>query len=78
MGIVADSTDPAAPKAVFEAAIERYGQVDILVNNAGSGDMVSVEEASDERFANIVDLNSPACSGTAVRRCSTTCPAAPV
>ncbi|MEZ4380328.1 MAG: SDR family oxidoreductase [Nannocystaceae bacterium] len=57
LGIVADSMDPAAPKRVFDAAIAAYGQVDIMVNNAGSGDMVAVEEASDEHFAKIVELN---------------------
>ncbi|TGD73275.1 SDR family oxidoreductase [Mangrovimicrobium sediminis] len=57
LAVVADSSDPAAPKAVFERAIEAFGQVDIMVNNAGSGDMVAVEEASDEHFAKIVELN---------------------
>lgn len=57
IGIPADSTDPAAPAAVFAEAIRTYGQVDILVNNAGSGDMVSIEEATDEHFAKIVELN---------------------
>lgn len=57
LGVVADSTDPAAPKMVFERAIQEYGQVDIMVNNAGSGDMVAVEEATDEHFAKIVELN---------------------
>src|SRR5271170_4087224 len=44
IGIVADSSDPAAPKAVFSKAIEAFGQVDILINNAGYGDMSSIEE----------------------------------
>ncbi|MCB1671619.1 MAG: SDR family oxidoreductase [Gammaproteobacteria bacterium] len=57
LGIVADSADPDAPAAVFGKAIESFGQVDILVNNAGSGDMVAIEEASDEHFAGIVELN---------------------
>ncbi|WP_456295870.1 SDR family oxidoreductase [Vibrio sp. AK197] len=57
IGVIADSSDAAAPKAVFGAAIEAFGQVDVLVNNAGSGDMVAIEEASDEHFAKIVELN---------------------
>ena len=57
IGIIAESSDPKAPKAVFEQAISTFGQVDIMVNNAGSGDMVAVEEASDEHFAKIVELN---------------------
>ena len=57
IGIIADSSDPQAPKKVFEQAISTFGDVDIMVNNAGSGDMVAIEEASDEHFAKIVELN---------------------
>lgn len=57
IGIVADSADQAAPKTVFEQAIAEFGQVDIMVNNAGSGDMVAIEEATDDHFAKIVELN---------------------
>jgi 3-oxoacyl-[acyl-carrier protein] reductase len=57
IGVVADSTDPDAPRRVFARAIDEFGQVDIMVNNAGSGDMVAIEEASDEHFAAIVELN---------------------
>lgn len=57
VGVVADSTDPAAPARVFDRAIGEFGQVDIMVNNAGSGDMVAIEEATDEHFAEIVELN---------------------
>lgn len=57
IGVIADSSDPAAPARVFKEAIARFGQVDIMVNNAGVGDMVSIEEASDEHFANVMELN---------------------
>lgn len=57
LGIVADSSDPNAPRMVFEKAISQFGKVDIVVNNAGSGDMVAIEEASDEHFAKIMELN---------------------
>ncbi|WP_200892618.1 SDR family NAD(P)-dependent oxidoreductase [Thalassospira sp. HJ] len=57
IGVIADSSDPKAPADVFAKAIETYGQVDIMVNNAGSGDMVAIEEATDEHFAKIVELN---------------------
>ena len=49
IGIVADSSDPAAPQQVFAGAIEEFGQVDIMVNNAGFGDMVPIEEATSTR-----------------------------
>jgi 3-oxoacyl-[acyl-carrier protein] reductase len=57
IGVVADSADPKAPKAVFTKAIETFGQVDILVNNAGYGDMSSIEETSDEHFEMVVQIN---------------------
>lgn len=57
IGVVADSTAPDAPNLVFTRAVEAFGQVDILVNNAGSGDMVSIEEATDEHFDKIIALN---------------------
>ena len=57
IGIVADSSDPAAPQQVFAAAIEEFGQVDILVNNAGFGDMAPIEETTDEHFENVMAIN---------------------
>jgi NAD(P)-dependent dehydrogenase (short-subunit alcohol dehydrogenase family) len=57
IGIVADSSDPAAPQRVFDAAIERFGQVDILVNNAGFGDMAPIEEVTDEHFEKVMAIN---------------------
>ncbi len=57
VGVAADSADPEAPKRVFARAIDTFGQVDILVNNAGYGDMVSIEECSDEHFDEVVQVN---------------------
>ena len=31
--------------------------MDILVNNAGFGDMVPIEDASDEHFENVMQIN---------------------
>lgn len=76
VGIAADSTDPEAPARVFGQAISQFGQVDIMVNNAGSGDMVSIEEATDEHFARIVELNLTGVFRYCRRPCSTSCPAA--
>jgi NAD(P)-dependent dehydrogenase (short-subunit alcohol dehydrogenase family) len=57
LGLVADSADLTAPKLVFAKAIETFGQVDILVNNAGYGDMMSIEEYTDEHFDEVVQVN---------------------
>ncbi|MGJ0184347.1 SDR family NAD(P)-dependent oxidoreductase [Corynebacterium glyciniphilum] len=57
IGVVADSSDPAAPKQVFTQAVEAFGQVDIMVNNAGYGDMYSIEETTDEHFEMVTQIN---------------------
>ena len=57
IGIIADSGDPKAPREVFSKTIETFGQVDVLVNNAGFGDMVSIEECSDEHFEMVSQIN---------------------
>jgi 3-oxoacyl-[acyl-carrier protein] reductase len=43
-----DLSDPAAPAALIEATVERFGRLDLLVNNAGStkrGDFLALSEA---------------------------------
>ena len=57
IGVAADSSDPTAPQRVFAAAIERFGQVDILVNNAGYGEMVAIEDCTDEQFEEVMAIN---------------------
>jgi 3-oxoacyl-[acyl-carrier protein] reductase len=57
IGVVADSADPSAPQRVFTAAIDAFGQVDVLVNNAGFGEMVPVEETTDEHFDEVLAVN---------------------
>lgn len=57
IGVAADLADPEAPKRVFGRAIDAFGKVDILVNNAGYGDMVSIEECSDDHFDEVVQVN---------------------
>lgn len=43
-----DLTDPAAPSAVVDATVARFGRIDVVVNNAGStkrGDFLTLSEA---------------------------------
>ena len=37
VGVVTDVTDEAQVRALFDAAVDRFGRVDLLFNNAGSG-----------------------------------------
>src|SRR3990170_5834556 len=47
--IAADFTDPSAPRALWNAALERLGHIDVLVNNAGIYEGVP-DDASDEEW----------------------------
>ena len=46
-GISADFADPAAPAALWAAAIERLGDIDVLVNNAGVFEANSIDAEDD-------------------------------
>ncbi|RRJ34093.1 SDR family oxidoreductase [Halocatena pleomorpha] len=37
--------------------MEEFGHVDILVNNAGYGEMVPIEDTTDEHFEGTMSLN---------------------
>ena len=50
--IAADLADPAAPRALWDAALERLGgRIDVLVNNAGIFEGVADDAADDEWHA---------------------------
>ena len=47
--IAGDLMDPAAPRAIWDAALERLGgRIDVLVNNAGVYEAVLIEASDDE------------------------------
>jgi NAD(P)-dependent dehydrogenase (short-subunit alcohol dehydrogenase family) len=53
-----DVSDPAAVRALFGAARERFGRVDLLFNNAGTGaPPVPLEELTDDQWRRVVDVN---------------------
>ncbi len=55
--IPADVTDDAAVRAAVGAAVESLKGLDILVNNAGIGAQGTVEDASDEDWRRVLDVN---------------------
>jgi 2-keto-3-deoxy-L-fuconate dehydrogenase len=58
MGFVcADVTDDAAVRAAVDSAARTLGGLDILVNNAGVGAQGSVEDARDEDWHRVLDVN---------------------
>jgi len=57
LNLIADLTDPAAPSAILEQAVARFGAVHALVNNAGVGGASAVAESEDADWARILDIN---------------------
>ena len=51
LGVLADASSLEDTKRVFKTALHEFGDVDILVNNAGIGDMILIDETSDEDIA---------------------------
>jgi 3-oxoacyl-[acyl-carrier protein] reductase len=49
--IAADFTDPAGPRALWDAAQKRLGHIDVLVNNAGIYEGVADDASDDEWHA---------------------------
>ena len=53
-----DVADPVAVKALFDAAVARYGRVDMLFNNAGRGaPAVPIDELPVETWNDVVNIN---------------------
>ena len=54
---VFDLSEPDAPEAMIEAALETHGRIDILVNNAGIRDHKPFGEFTRAEFDKIVSVN---------------------
>ena len=59
IAVQADVADPDAMRRLFDAAIERYGQVDVLVNNAGilPSQLPHLAETDDATFDRLFAVN---------------------
>ncbi len=55
--VTADISDDAAVREAVAAAVESLGGLDILVNNAGIGAQGTVEDASDDEWHRVLDVN---------------------
>lgn len=58
LAVPTDVADPAAVRALFEAAVAAFGRVDLLFNNAGVGAAAGpLEDLTVEQWKNVVDIN---------------------
>jgi NAD(P)-dependent dehydrogenase (short-subunit alcohol dehydrogenase family) len=58
LAVPADVTDPASVKALFAAAVARFGRVDLLFNNAGvSAPGVPLEDLELAQWQTVVNTN---------------------
>jgi len=56
LSISADVTDPDAPKAIVQQALDRFGRIDALVNNAGVGSPKPLDETDDETLDYFLEI----------------------
>jgi NAD(P)-dependent dehydrogenase (short-subunit alcohol dehydrogenase family) len=56
-GFVADQSDVKSTERLVSFVKERFGKLDILVINAGIASMLSVEEATEKHYDDIMNIN---------------------
>jgi NAD(P)-dependent dehydrogenase (short-subunit alcohol dehydrogenase family) len=56
-GVAADVRDRASVDAALAAVVERFGGLDVVVNSAGVSAVGTVEEASEEDWDRVLDIN---------------------
>lgn len=57
IGIVADVCSKEDTEAVFQKALETFGDVDILINNAGIGEQKMIDETDDDWMLHVMNTN---------------------
>ena len=57
LGVPADFTNPAAPKALVSETAGKLGRIDCLVNNVGEAYQATFEEVTDEQWDAMWQLN---------------------
>jgi NAD(P)-dependent dehydrogenase (short-subunit alcohol dehydrogenase family) len=58
LAVPTDVTDPKQVRALFDAAVKKWGRVDLLFNNAGMGlGQTLLEDISDDDWRKVVDTN---------------------
>ncbi len=58
LAVPTDVADPASMRALFDAAVTRFGRVDVVFNNAGTGaPAIPLEDLSFAQWQTVVDAN---------------------
>lgn len=57
LALAVAGSDPAAPKAIVEAVVKRWGVVDIIINNAATGGDFELANTTEECFENLIAVN---------------------
>ena len=58
LAVPTDVSNPDSVKALFDAAVAKFGRVDVLFNNAGvSAPGIPLEDLTLEQWKNVVDIN---------------------
>jgi 3-oxoacyl-[acyl-carrier protein] reductase len=57
IAVKADVSKTAEVKALFDAAITKFGKVDLLINNAGIAIYKLIKDTTDDDFDRIFDIN---------------------
>ncbi len=52
-----DLADPASPKAIVDATMERFGRMDVLVNNAARNYVANLVMSKDAQWEQVYELN---------------------
>lgn len=61
LAVETDVTSETSVRALFVAAIDRFGRIDILINNAGVADATPTDELSLEGWSRVIDTNLTGC-----------------
>ena len=58
LAVSTDVSDEASVKALFDAAVQKFGRVDLLFNNAGvNAPGIPLEDLTLAQWKNVVDIN---------------------